>query len=139
MAEDFVDKCRTGIPTDQSTSPPFSSARRGVPTASDHSKPNPGALKSVVSESAHGEAQATARYGYGTQHPDMGHGDYNQNKPQKLGDANNQQGNYYDNDTRNDWRRAAGGTAENRPNYVGGYRAPHGEPGERAGPPLRRG
>jgi hypothetical protein len=69
----------------------------------------------------------------------MGHGDYNQNKPQKLGDANNQQGNYYDNDTRNDWRRAAGGTAENRPNYVGGYRAPHGEPGERAGPELRKG
>jgi hypothetical protein len=93
----------------------------------------------VANESAWGEQKATDRYGGDTRHPDMGHGSGNQNKPQKAGDPNNLQGNYYDNDCRNDWKRAAGGTAENRPNYVGGYRAPHGEPGDRTGPPLRDG
>src|SRR5262245_14031360 len=37
--------------------------------------------------------------------------------PQKLGDPNNLQGNYYDNDVRNDWRRAANEDATTKPGF----------------------
>jgi K+-transporting ATPase c subunit len=37
--------------------------------------------------------------------------------PQKLGDSNNLQGNRYDNDVRNDWRRGAGESAEGKPGF----------------------
>ena|SRR5262249_25999268 len=103
--------------------------RTGIPGHSD--------LGKVVNESAWGEAAATRRYGGGTRHPKMGSGDFNENKPQKLGDASNQQGNFYDNDVRNSWLRGAGESAEGKPNFTPGYRAPHGEPGTRGGPPLR--
>jgi hypothetical protein len=79
-----------------------------------------------VNESAYGEAQATKRYGYGTQHPDLGNGSGNQNKPQKLGDANNQQGNYYDNDVRNSWLRGAGESATGKPHFD--FNRPDGPP-----------
>jgi hypothetical protein len=39
----------------------------------------------------------------------------------------------------NDWRRGAGESGEGKPNFDPGYRAPHGEPGTRGGPPLRKG
>jgi hypothetical protein len=133
-----MSKPRTGIPVDEGKSP-FSSARQDTNSASDYSPPHSDGLKSVVNESAHGEAMATKRYGYGTQHPDMG--PVHSNKPQRLGDPNNLQGNYYDNDCRNDWKRAAGETSEHSPSFVPGYRgSPRGdEHGKRGGPPLRAG
>ena len=79
----MVTKPRTGIP--------------GVP-----------GLSKVVNRSAWGEQAATERYGGDTRYPDMSYGSGNQNKPQKLGDPNNQQGNYYDNDVRNSWLRGGG-------------------------------
>jgi hypothetical protein len=110
MAKDFVDKCRTGIP--------------GVK-----------GLGGVTNESEWGERTATQRYGGGTRTYGPPR---EQSLPQELGDRNNLQGPRSVIDP-NDWRRAGGGTAENRPDYVGGYRAPRGEPGERVGPPLRQG
>jgi len=112
------------------------------------SKPRTGipgtGLGKVVNESAWGKQTATKRYEYGTQHPDMG--PVPSNKPQKLGDANNQQGNYYDNDCRPSWKTGAGETSENKPGYVPGFRAPTGRESYRAdsvedqsGPPLRTG
>jgi len=73
-------------------------------------------LSGVVNESAWGESKATERYGGTTQ--TFPPPENNQNKPQKLGDANNQQGNYYDNDTRNDWRRGNG----MKPNWDPGHK-----------------
>src|SRR5262249_14628890 len=83
-------------------------------------------LGPILNESAHGEMVASRRYGGGTRHPDMG--PVPSNKPQKLGDANNQQGNYYDNDTRKDWRvgfgKGGAESAEGKPSYVPNFRAP---------------
>ena len=92
MAKDFVDqKARTGIPG-------------GGPK-----------LSRVVNESAFGAAKATERYGYGTQTfgpPPV------QNKPQKLGDANNLQDKGYDNIVPDSsWLRGGGGSAEGKPNF----------------------
>ena len=91
----------------------------------------------VSNTSAWGEAKATERYGGTTRTfpapPDDCY-------PQKLGDRNNLQDSpRYQNDTPNNWLRGAGESAEGKPNYVPGYRAPHGEPGDRGGPPLRVG
>src|SRR5262249_2230681 len=103
--------------------------RTGIPGHSD--------LGKVVNESAWGEQTATQRYGGGTRHPDMSGGAFEDNKPQKLGDANNLQDKKYDNDARG-WVRAEGETAESRAEgFTPGYRAPRGEPGERGAPPLR--
>jgi hypothetical protein len=73
-------------------------------------------LRGVVNRSAWGEVKATERYGGGTKTfpPE----DLNANKPQKLGDASNQQGNYYDDDVRNDWRRGNG----MKPNWDPGFK-----------------
>jgi hypothetical protein len=105
----FVDKTRTGIPGS--------------------------GLGPVVNRSAWSEKTATERYGGSTKtFPAPKDACY----PQRLGDDNNLQGPRSLIDP-SDWRRGGGGTAENRPGYVPGYRAPHGEPGDRGGPPLRRG
>src|SRR5262249_20663929 len=40
-----------------------------------------------------------------------------QHGPQRLGDPNNLQGNYYSNDCRNDWRRGAHEDATTKPNF----------------------
>jgi len=92
-------------------------------------------MKGVHNVSAWGESKATERYGGDTRTfpPE----DLNANKPQKLGDPSNQQGNHYDNDVRDSWLRGAGESAEGKPNFTPGYRAPRGEPGTRGGPPLR--
>jgi len=83
--------------------------RTGIPGHSD--------LGKVVNESAWGESKATERYGGGTRHPDMSGGAFEDNKPQKLGDANNQQGNFYDNDCRPSWKTGVGQSAEGKPNF----------------------
>ena len=66
-----------------------------------------------------GRDKARERYG-ALRDPDMRVSE--QCYPQKLGDPNNLQGNYYDNDVRNDWRRGANETAENMPNFDRGKR-----------------
>jgi hypothetical protein len=105
----------------------FHKTRTGVPGVSG--------LGKVVNEAAWGETTATQRYGGSTKtFPAPEDRCY----PQRLGDPNNLQGPRDDIDA-SDWRRGGGQSAENRPDYVGGYRAPRGEPGERAGPPIRRG
>lgn len=104
-------------------------ARTGIPDA-------PG-LGRVVNEMAHGEAKATERYGGSTRTfpapPER-------SKPQDCGDSwgTNEQGprSLLSPD---DWRRGGGQGGESRPGYVGGYRAPHGEPGQRSGPKVRPG
>src|SRR5262245_38283143 len=101
MARDFVNKTRTGIP--------------GVK-----------GLERVTNASEWGERTATQRYGGDTR--TFPAEDLNANKPQKLGDKYNLQGNNYDNDVRNNWLRGAGESAEGKPNFTPGYRAPHGEP-----------
>lgn len=42
------------------------------------------------------------------------------NKPQRLGDSNNLWGPGYENEVANDWRRAAGESAEGKPNFKKG-------------------
>jgi len=111
-----MSKPRTGIPADDSTAPPFSSARKGAPSASDYSQPHSGGLKTVANEEAWGEQKATDRYGGTTKtfRPE----NLNANKPQKAGDPNNLQGNYYDNDVRNSWLRGGPDeSAEGKPNF----------------------
>jgi hypothetical protein len=110
----FVDKTRTGIP----------GAGQG--------------LGKVVNESAWGESKATERYGGSTRTfpapPER-------SLPQDCGDSwgTNTQGPRSVIDP-SDWRRGGGQGGESRPvGYVGSYRAPRGEPGDRTGPPLRDG
>src|SRR5262249_42692624 len=105
----FVDKCRTGIPGS--------------------------GLGPVVNRTAWGETKAVERYGV-PRSPNMIPEDACY--PQKLGDPNNLQGPRSGIDP-SDWRRGGGQGGESRPGYVPGYRAPHGEPGDRGGPPLRSG
>jgi len=115
----------------------MSKPRTGIPGV-------PG-LGGVVNESAHGEAMATKRYGGGTRHPDIRTGDETGTEPQRAGDVNNLQSPGYKNDCRNDWRRAAGESAEQKPGYVKGYRVPYGDDHrhdsveDQGGPPLRTG
>jgi len=114
MAKEFVDKTRTGIPGGGSK------------------------LAGVLNQSAWGEKAAVDRgYCQGTRTfppPEQA------NKPQRAGEPNNLQDKGYDNDVpENSWLRGGGESAEGKPNYVGGYRAPRGEPGDRGGPPLRPG
>jgi len=60
--------------------------------------------------------RSTARERYGApRSPDTKAED--RHAPQKLGDANNLQGNYYSNNVRNDWRRGGGESAEGKPGY----------------------
>jgi hypothetical protein len=66
-----------------------------------------------------GRETARSRYGK-LEQPDMRPPDAH--RPQKLGDASNLQGNFYDNNVRNDWRRGAGESAEGMPNFQRGYR-----------------
>lgn len=110
MAKDFVDKCRTGIP--------------GVP-----------GLGKVTNESEWGERTATSRYGGGTR---TSPAPKEQSLPQELGDRDNLQG-PRSVISPSDWRRAGGGTAEQRPGYAPSWRAPYGDEksGHRPGPPLR--
>jgi hypothetical protein len=61
-----------------------------------------------------GRDTARSRYGE-ARSPDMKAED--RHAPQKLGDANNLQGNYYSNNVRNDWRRGSGESAEGKPHY----------------------
>jgi hypothetical protein len=77
-------------------------------------------LGCVFNQEAWGAAKAVERYGGGTRTPDMRPPEAN--KPQKLGCANNLQGPNYANDTPNDWRRGAGGSAEGKPNFDPGYK-----------------
>ena len=99
----------------------FHKTRTGIPGVKG--------LGSVVSESAWGEQTATSRYGGSTR-------TFGPPKdacyPQKHGDPGNLQG-PRDDIAASDWRRGGGQGGESRPDYVGGYRAPRGEPGERAG------
>jgi hypothetical protein len=70
----------------------------------------------VENESLWGNKTAYERYGK----PEFLHGAPNpedRHRPQRLGDDNNLQGNYYDNDVRNNWRRGAGESAEGKPNF----------------------
>ena len=85
----------------------------------------------VSNESAWGEQKAIDR-GYGTGTHTWGPPP-DKHEPQH---PENKHGPQYNNDT-SGWVRGEGGTAENRPGYVPGYRAPHGEPGRRGGPELR--
>lgn|SRR5262249_17505475 len=91
----------------------------------------------VANESAWGEQKATDRYG-GSTRTFPAPPDYS--KPQDCGDSwgTNEQG-PRSLISPDDWRRGGGQGGESRPNYVGGYRAPRGEPGDRGGPPLRDG
>ena len=128
-----MSKPRTGIPTDDGKSP-FSSAFTGD-TASKYSKPNTGALRGVVNESAHGEAMATKRYGYGTQHPNLRTGDETA-EPQKAGDVNNLWAPGHPNDCEKDWRvgfgKGGAESAEGKPEAYGPtYRVKDSEPGTR--------
>jgi hypothetical protein len=113
---------RTGIPVDKGASP-FSSARNGTNTASDYSPPHSSGLRTVSNEASWGEAKSE-RFGGGTRHPDMG--PVNSNKPQKLGDANNQQGNFYDNDCRESWKTGIGESATGKPYFD--FNKPDGPP-----------
>jgi hypothetical protein len=99
----YVDKRRTGIP--------------------GHPK-----LKGVMNSQAWGEDAAVKRgYCKGTEvhdGPAKGNAPYG---PQFKQDQRADRQSF--NDTPNDWRR--GNNAEGRPGYAPGYRAPHGEPGDR--------
>src|SRR5262249_54441242 len=97
-----------GIPSDNSTSPPFSTARTGTRTASDYSKPHSSGLKTVANEVAWGEQKAVDRgYCRGTEHPNMNSGNPPQTgeAPQRAGDSINLQDKNYKNDTPNNWLR----------------------------------
>ena len=120
----FVDKCRTGIPADRSTAPPFSSARQGVPTASDHSSPKTGALRGVVNREAWGESQATQRYGGKTE---TFKAPKDQHEPESP--ENKQDNPTYHNDVPSgSWLRGGGKQGEGKPEYqkTKGFRSPEG-------------
>src|SRR5262245_18162394 len=75
----------------------------------------------VEEKSKWGNATAYERYGKpqyfnGAPAPKDQHG------PQRLGDPNNLQGNYYSNDCRNDWRRGANEDATTKPGFDKGKR-----------------
>ena len=101
-------------------------------------------LGKVVNESAWGEATATKRYGYGTQHPDMGHGDYNKNMPQDP--VNKPSDRRYNDVAQSSYLRggpkeSAQGKSNYTPNFHGGsasYRDDSVED-QRGQPPLREG
>ena len=122
----FTGKCRTGIPADRSTAPPFSSARHGVPTASDHSSPKANALRSATNVQEWGERTASERYGGGTKTfagEAKGLGPHGPQHPENKHDKG------YDNDvSESSWLRGGGKQGEGKPEYqkTKGFRSPDG-------------
>lgn len=123
-----VNKCRTGIPSDHSSQPPFSSAGRGVPTSSTYSKPNTGALKSVLNEQAWGDSETVTR-GYGRERVYKGDAKANGTQDlQKNQFTMNQHSAGYDNEVpESSWLRGGGRGGESKPGFDRGHRAPHGD------------
>lgn len=76
-------------------------------------------MKGIVEAQKWGRQTARERYS-DLKQPDMRPADAH--RPQRLGDPDNLQGNFYDNNVRNDWRRGTGESAEGKPNFVPGYR-----------------
>jgi len=101
-------------------------ARTGIPDAGPK-------LKGVTNSEEWGARVAVER-GYG---PGVRTFSPSSDRLQKPQDPVDKHSANYDNDA-SGWVRAQGETAERRPEgFTPGYRAPHGEPGTRDGPPLR--